>query len=72
MQSLKRDITTGLAMSALALAIALAWGNPFVGPRAAHAQSDQPEVQRQIPQIQPPQTAKSKPHPGTVSHDDQQ
>jgi hypothetical protein len=50
----------------------LAWGYPFVGPRAAHAEESQPQAQRQIQQIQPPQTAKAKPHPGTVSHNDQQ
>jgi hypothetical protein len=66
MQSLKRDITSGLALSAVALAIALAWGSPFVSPRAAYAEGAQPQVVRQREQSQPAQTPKAKPRPGTV------
>lgn len=67
LKSLKRDITSGLALSALALAIAMAWGSPFVSPRAAHAEEAQPQVERQQEQTQAVQTPKAKPHPGTVS-----
>ncbi len=71
MNSLKRDITSGLAMSAVALVFALAYGSPFVSPRAAHAEDEQTsQVRQQLPQdeTQQPQAAeaKTKPHPGTV------
>jgi hypothetical protein len=68
MNSLKRDITSGLAMSAAALLIALAWGSPFLSPRAAHAADPQPRVLRLQAQIQQAVEAKSKPHPGTPEH----
>jgi hypothetical protein len=67
MQSLKHDVTSGLAISALALAIALAWGSPFVSPRAAHAQGGQPQIERQQQNSQAAQAPKEKPHPGTAS-----
>ena len=67
LKSLKRDITSGLALSALAFAIAMAWGSPFVSPGAAYAEGEQQQVVRQQPQSQPAQTPKAKPHPGTVN-----
>jgi hypothetical protein len=66
MQSLKRDVTSGFVISAIAVVMALAWGSPFVGPHAAHAAQAEPQVQIQQPQ-QAAQ-AKAKPHPGIVSH----
>lgn len=66
MQSLKRDITTGLAMSAAALVIALAWGSPFVSPRAAFADDQQPQVQQLQKPNQKDVQPRSKPHPGTL------
>jgi len=68
MNSLKRDIASGLAMSAAALVIALAWGSPFVSPRAAHAADPQPQVLREQKQNQKAVEAKAKPHPGTPEH----
>jgi hypothetical protein len=69
MNSLKRDIASGLAISAVALMIALAWGSPFVSPRAAHADDEQPQAQQQQRQrSQPPIQAKAKPHPGILGH----
>jgi hypothetical protein len=66
MTSLKRDIASGLAMSAAALAFALAWGSPFVSPRAAYADDQQPQVRHQTEQNQQAVEAKSKPHPGLL------
>jgi hypothetical protein len=73
MNSLKRDITSGLAMSAVALVFALAYGSPFISPRAAHADGAQPpQVRKQMVQDKNQQAqaaeAKTKPHPGTVGH----
>jgi hypothetical protein len=65
MNSLKRDVASGLAMSAGALVIALAWGSPFVSPRPAHAADPQPQVLREQDQNQQAVQAKTKPHPGT-------
>ena len=78
MNSLKRDITSGLALSVVALVIALAYGSPFVSPRTAHADDAQPpQVRQQMPQVKKQQAAvvnqqaaavaQAKPHPGTVS-----
>jgi hypothetical protein len=67
MQSLKRDVTSGFVISAIAVVMALAWGSPFVGPHAAHAAQAQPQVQVQQQQ-QAAQQAKAKPHPGIVTH----
>jgi hypothetical protein len=71
MNSLKRDITSGLAMSAVALVFALAYGSPFVSARAAHADDAQPpQARQQLPQDKNQQAqaaeAKTKPHPGTM------
>jgi hypothetical protein len=66
MQSLKRDVTSGFVISAIAVVMALAWGSPFVGPRAAHAAQAQPQVQ--VQQQQQAAQAKAKPHPGIVTH----
>jgi hypothetical protein len=64
MQSLKRDITFGFVISAIAVAIAIAWGSPFISPRAAYAEDAQHQMQRQQVQSQPAQAVKAKPHPG--------
>jgi hypothetical protein len=66
MQSLKRDITSGLLISTIAVAVAVAWGSPFVGQRSAHADEAQAKVQ-QVQQQQEGSQAKAKPHPGTLS-----
>jgi hypothetical protein len=76
MQSLKRDIASGFVISAIAVATALAWGSPFVSPRAVNAEGVQPQVVRHQEQSQPAQTAseqtsKAKPHPGTVGEHSQ-
>jgi hypothetical protein len=67
MNSLKRDVVSGLAMSAAALVIALAWGSPFVSARAAHADDPQPQVLQQH-QNQPAAEPVAKPHPGRMAH----
>ena len=73
MNSLKRDIATGLAMSAIALVFALAYGTPFVSPRAAHADEAQPQAQTRQQRTEPvnaetlkAEQGKTKPHPGTM------
>jgi hypothetical protein len=78
MQSLKTDIISGVAISAVSLTMAIAWGRPFVTPPAAHAEDAPAQVQRQQPQVQPApaqtqqtQTSKEKPHPGAVSQTSQ-
>jgi hypothetical protein len=65
MQTLKRDIKSGFLLCALALAVAIAWGNPFLVPNPAHAQ-DEAAAQQQS-QAQQKEQAKPKPHPGIVS-----
>jgi hypothetical protein len=67
MNSLKRDIVSGLAMSAVALVFALAYGSPFVSPRAAHADDSRPQVLQQKDQSQLAVQSRTKPHPGTLS-----
>ncbi len=73
MQSIKRDLSVGLSLSALLFVCALAWGSPFVtaesGSKAALAQ-DQQQPQQTQPQpdqgqAQPDQ-AKAKTFTGTV------
>jgi hypothetical protein len=39
--SIQRDLAMGVAINALALAFALAWGNPFVGSARAQNQGQQ-------------------------------
>jgi hypothetical protein len=70
LKSIERDIASGFVISAIAVAMALAWGSPFVGPRVAHA-DEQQQVERQQEQSQAAQAAKAKPHPGTVSQHSQ-
>jgi hypothetical protein len=62
MKSLKRDILSALVMCAIAVALALAWGSPFVEAAPAHAQDSEP-LQRLIHKL----PLKAKPHPGTPS-----
>ena len=59
MKSLKRDILSALAMCSLAVAIALAWGSPFIDASPAHAEEPAPfrNLTHKIPLI-------PKPHPG--------
>jgi hypothetical protein len=64
MTSLKRDITSCLVLCAVAVGIALAWGSPFVGPRAAYANDPQLQGRQEQEQNQPAVGTKSKPHPG--------
>jgi hypothetical protein len=79
MQSIKRDLATGLSVSALAFACAIAWGSPFVssGVKAAQAQEpqqtqpqpqpDQAQPQQQPDQAQPqPDQAPAKTFTGTI------
>jgi hypothetical protein len=62
MKSWKREILAALSMSAIAVAIALAWGSPFIDSNPARAE-EQPPLKRLL-QANPPI---AKPHPGTVS-----
>ena len=64
MQSIKRDLTVGVSISALLFVCALAWGSPFVaaGSGANTVQTQEPQ-QTQPPQDQPQQ---SKTFTGTV------
>jgi hypothetical protein len=64
LKSLKRDITSVFVISAIVIAMALAWGSPFVGPRAAHADEATPQIQQQQQTLQ----AKAKPHPGVAGY----
>jgi hypothetical protein len=67
MNSLKRDIASGLAMSVAVLLFALAWGSPFVSPRAVYADDAQPQMQAQpAPSLQAI-TPIAKPHPGKMA-----
>ncbi|MGB7264840.1 MAG: DUF5818 domain-containing protein [Terracidiphilus sp.] len=54
MRSIRHDLLYGSALSALALAFALAWGGPFFGAPSAQAQ-EQAQPQQQEPQQQPDQ-----------------
>jgi len=65
MRSLKQDILTVLAIGAIAVIIALAWGSPFIDAGGARAQNT-PRLQQPMHQV----TAKPKPHPGTASPSD--
>jgi len=62
MRSLKQDIVFVLAISAIAVVIALAWGSPFIDAGGAHAQNTD-RLQQPMQRIPP----KLKPHPGTAS-----
>jgi hypothetical protein len=70
MQNLKRDIISAIVISALTMALALAWGSPFIGTSPAHAQ-DKVQPQLHQPQQQSEKQtvtveAKAKPHPGVL------
>jgi hypothetical protein len=62
MKSWKREIIAALSISAIAIAIAVAWGSPFIGSNPARAQ--EPQQLKQLLQANPLLT---KPHPGIVS-----
>ena len=71
MQSIKRDLSIGLSVSALAFACAIAWGSPFVssGVKAAQAQEPQqtqPHQTQPLPDQAQPQQSKSSTFTGTV------
>jgi hypothetical protein len=59
LKSLKRDILSTLAMCSLAVAIALAWGSPFIDASPAYA-----EEHAALKQLLHTIPLKSKPHPG--------
>ena len=63
MHSVKRDLAIGGAIGAMTLALAMAWGSPFVTTSNAYAQDQAPAPQHQ--QAQPDQ-AKSATFTGTV------
>jgi hemolysin activation/secretion protein len=67
MQSIKRDLSTGLSASALVFAAALAWGSPFVAVDATAAQA-QEQAQPQQTQPQPDQ-AQPQPNPDQATQD---
>src|ERR1700683_4747264 len=69
MHSVRRNLTDGLAIAAMAVSFALAWGSPFVTISPARAQ-DQAQPQ-EPPQSQPDQ-AKSATFTGTVVRQGQQ
>jgi hypothetical protein len=60
MQSIKRDLSIGLSVSAAVFACALAWGSPFV---AAGSGSKAVQTQEQPQQAQPPQEQPQQPQP---------
>lgn len=62
MQSIKRDVSIGLSLSALLFVCALAWGSPFVGA-VSGAKAAQTQEQ---PQQTQPQQAQTKTFTGTV------
>jgi hypothetical protein len=72
MQSIKRDLSVGLSISALLFVCALAWGSPFVGAgsgsRAVQAQESPQQTQprKDQPQQTEPQQSESKTFTGTV------
>ncbi len=64
MQSIKRDLSIGLSLSAFVFGCALVWGSPFVKP--AHAQEQQPQQappQQTQPDQQPQQAQPDQPNP---------
>jgi hypothetical protein len=69
MRSVRRNLTDGLAISAMAISFALAWGSPFVGASARaqdqaqppQQQPAQPQPDQAQPQPQPEQPAQPQP-----------
>jgi uncharacterized protein YdeI (BOF family) len=72
MRSIKRNLMNITAPAAMVVALALAWGSPFVFAGSAHAQTQaQPQPQQQPDQAQPQQQpdqsqAKTATFTGTV------
>ncbi len=72
MQSIKRDVTVGLSLSAIVFAGVLAWGSPFVGTSSSSAQTEaqqqktQPDPTQQAQPDQAQGKAQSKTFTGTV------
>jgi hypothetical protein len=61
MKSLKQDILSTLAMCSLAVAIALAWGSPFIDASPAYAEDHAP-LKRLLHTL----PLKAKRHPGAM------
>jgi hypothetical protein len=63
MQSIKRDLSVGLSISALMFVCALAWGSPFVASVQAQEpqQTQPPQEQPQQPQTPPDQAQPQQP-----------
>ena len=66
MHSVKRDLAIGGAIGIMVLALAMAWGSPFVTTNSAHAQDQAPSQTQEPAQPQPDQ-AKSATFTGTIS-----
>ena len=63
MQSIKRDLSYGLSLSAFVFACALAWGSPFVRSAQAQEQPQQQTPPQQAQPDQPPQAQPDQPDP---------
>jgi hypothetical protein len=65
LQSIKRDSSFGLSLSAFVFGCALVWGSPFVKPAQAQEQPQQqtPPQQTQPQPDQPPQAQPEQPDP---------
>jgi len=61
-RSLRNDIVSALILCVIAVAIALAWGSPFIEATPAQAQ-DNSRLQQLLEKI----PLRAKPHPGTLS-----
>jgi hypothetical protein len=61
MQSIKRDLSFGLFLSAFVFGCALVWGSPFVKPAHAQEQPQQQAPPQQAQPDQPPQQAQPDP-----------
>ena len=68
MHSVQRDLAIGGAIGIMILALAMAWGSPFVTTNSAHAQ-DQAPPQQQEPAHPQPDQAKSSTFTGTIVRD---
>jgi len=66
MQSIKRDLSIGLSVSALVFACAIAWGSPFVASSFKASQAQEPQQTQPQPDRAQPQQSKSTTFTGTV------
>ena len=62
MRSLRQDFLSALGLCSIAVAIALAWGSPFIVPTPAYAQ-DSGRLQQLLHKL----PLKAKPHPGVLN-----